>query len=262
MKIPSLILGEPVPIQEVAEFFELPPSFVIEKARQIYDSLGDDFDTQLKRSVNRFRLEKALDGGRTVGLRWAAASLGLEQTTFEKCLNFPGLALLPIPHGRLITKNPKLPKDNLPIFNLDLLAAWATKVIELLGNFSGTFSNVTSKSIRLRDVLISVGVPDPKLQFCTFETKHLEDLGIDAEDERARTVSSTLCILTRSPIWQGYGCWLDNGKPITMSPDLVSYQVLLENKIPTDILDRGSYQRFLELTEDWGHYGIQAKVGH
>lgn len=248
IRIRQLRVGDPQTVPDIAEFFDLPPSFVRQKVARFEGKDVDD--TQL---IDRFRVERELDNGTIKGSRWAAASLGLKKKSFDACVGNEALSALPVPSGMLAAKHKTAgPDDQRRIFNLKLLADWATKLIEDHLGHTITFANVTSKALKLRDALRAAGMEDADVQFCTFESAHLTELEIDPGIESRRAVTSTLCSLTAEPIWQGYGCWLDNGKPISLPPDLVSYSEVLKNPTLRSVIQSGSYGNFARLVETAG----------
>ena len=213
--------GDQRTVAVIADFFDLPPSQIIEKAKPI---LPKGTDISLETKVDRFLIEKALSYGKQKGERWAAASLGLTLDTLQQCCGHEALTDTPLPFGVLPTKKRQHSGlDDRKIFHLDQLSEWATMLIESHQGRAVTFSSVTNKAIRLRDALKEAGI-DAKLQFCSFESKHLSELRLSDSDEGARAVASVLCLVTGEPIWEGNGCWLENGKPLSLKPDFVSYE--------------------------------------
>lgn len=244
--------GDPKTVREIADLFDLPPSYIHQKARQL---LGKDVDKTTL--VDRFRIERELDNGTIKGARWAAASLGLTRATFDACFKHEGLSTLPMPSGILPAgKQSGEAEDQRRIFSLKILADWATKLIEDHLGYTITFSNVASKALKLREALRSAGIDRPEVQFCTFESAHLAQLKIDPDCESDRVVASTLCYLSEQPIWEGYGCWLDYGKPMSLRPDLVSYEEVLKDKNLRNIIQPASYEHFVWLVETWGGQGV------
>ena len=244
--------GDLKTLREIADLFELPPSYIRQKARQL---LGKDVDNTTL--VDRFRIERELDNGTIKGARWAAALLGLTKATFDACLEHEGLSTLPMPSGILPRrKQSGEAEDQRRIFSLKILADWATKLIEEHLGYAITFSNVTSKALKLREALRSAGIEQPEVQFCTFESAHLAQLKINPDLELDRVVASTLCYLSEQPIWEGYGCWLDYGKPMSLRPDLVSYEEVLKDTNLRRIIQPASYEHFIRLVEAWGVQGV------
>lgn len=247
--------GDIQTISDIADFFDLPPSYVLQTARRVCQPE----DVRDKNSeVDRFRVERALDGGLILGVSWAAAALGITKETVNACLgNVEGLAWLPLPSGSLPPSKRQAgdKNDERRIFNLDMVSDWATKLIRAHLGYSLTMSNVTSKALKLRDALKAAGVATAEVEFCSFESKHLTELKIDPANESDRTVSSTLCCYTMTPIWVGNGCWLDNGKPISMKPDLVSYEEVWLGRVKNSEIQPASLDHFRQLTSGWGPSG-------
>jgi hypothetical protein len=240
--------GDPQTISDIADFFDLPPSLIKVKIKPLL-RLDETADSSV---VDRFLVERTLDMGLVKGASWAAASLGLKRDTFTSCIDCEDLEALPMPWGSLPRRQRSNSKeDERKIFNLDLLSDWATKLITQHLGHPITFSNVTSKALRLREALTAAGLKDAQVEFCSFESRHLDKLGIEASQEEERAVSSTLCAVTKEPIWEGYGCWLDNGKPLSLQPDLVSYEEVWQGSIVPALLNPTSYEHFRQLTQGW-----------
>lgn len=164
------------------------------------------------------------------------------------------LALVPLPIGRLRERDRTPdPRDTTSyVFHLGRLSDWATDVIRRFTNWSGIFGSATSKALRLRDALRSAGVPgEMEVEFCSFESRHLAKLRIDPADEKSRAVASTLCAVTMAPIAERYGAWIDNGKPISLRPDLVSYEELLMKRVPRAMIQEASHNSFIDLIQHW-----------
>jgi len=251
--------GDIQTIGDIANFFDLPPSYVLQTARR---ALKPEDIRDKNSEVDRFRVERALDGGLIQGGTWAAAALGITKATFDACLENPeGLAWLPLPAGLLPPSKRQAgdKSDGRLIFNLDLVSDWATKLIREHLGYSLTMSNVTSKALKLRDALKAAGVDTAEVEFCSFESKHLAELKIEPGNEMDRTVASTLCCYTMKPIWVGNGCWLDNGKPISMKPDLVSYEEVLLGNVQSSEIQPASFDHFRQLTSGWRTSGASKR---
>lgn len=241
-------------ISDIADFFDLPPALIIEKAKFVLRS-GDTVPLDTK--VDRFSIEKLLGYGKQKGEQWAAASLGLTVDTLQKCYQHDALTDTPLPFGVISPrKRQSGTSDERKIFHLDQLADWASMLIESHMGHTITFSSVTGKAIRLRDALKSAGI-DAQLQFCSFESKYLKEFCISEEDFAKRVVSSTLCFESTQPIWEGNGCWLENGKPISLKPDIISYEALLADPSLTSRVNRSTLEHFDEVVN---RYGIRHHV--
>lgn len=228
-------MGDPQRIVDIHEFFDLPVEFIIETARKIWQGKelsGAD-------EVDRWQVERALDSGRIYGPLHASAFLGVTTEALKEAVKKLKSHILPVPAGQF---NGDL------IFSEKVLEEWSFRFIEFVLERKIAFGNLDQKARRLVETLQKQGI-NAKLQHCSFEEKYWDKMGLQ-ESEKA--IAHLLCAITHQPVAIQYTAWLDNGKPISLKPDRISWQVLIDDPKFLSRLFPNSVRGFDEFKEKWG----------
>jgi hypothetical protein len=206
-------MGDPQRVIDIADFFDLPVEFILETARRVRP--GESFTEESE--VDRWRIEQALDSGRIFGVLHAAASLGITQQSLRSAMDQLKDDVLPVPFGKINGQIQRM------IFNEKMLNEWSMHFIRLVLGRAPVFSSL-DHAARILVQALKVKEISAEIEYCSFEKRYWEKMGIDEENG---AVASLICCLTGKPVSIAHAAWLDNGKPMSLKPDRISFEVLL-----------------------------------